>query len=57
MNNPTLKLVVPATEKRTVGPRRLPNGAYRTREHLTEAEVERLMAAAKRTATVIAMPP
>src|SRR4029450_2581223 len=42
-----LRLVAPATEKRTVGPRRLPNSAYRTREHLTEAEVERLLAAAK----------
>ena len=42
-----LRLVAPDTEKRTVGPRRLPNSAYRTREHLTEAEVERLLAAAK----------
>ena len=42
-----LKLVTPDIEKRTVGPRRLPNSAYRTREHLTEAEVERLLAAAK----------
>jgi hypothetical protein len=36
-----LKLVTPATVKRTVTPRRLPNGKLRTREHLTEAEVER----------------
>src|SRR5208283_3102868 len=43
-----LKLVTPATEKRTVAPKRLPNGDLRTREYLTEAEVERLMAAAKR---------
>ena len=43
-----LKLVTPATVKRTVTPRRLPNGKLRTREYLTEAEVERLMAAAKR---------
>jgi type 1 fimbriae regulatory protein FimB/type 1 fimbriae regulatory protein FimE len=42
-----LKLVAPDIEKRTVGPRRLPNNAYRAREHLTEAEVERLLAAAK----------
>jgi integrase len=42
-----LKLVTPATVKRTVTPRRLPNGKLRTREYLTEAEVERLMAAAK----------
>jgi type 1 fimbriae regulatory protein FimB/type 1 fimbriae regulatory protein FimE len=43
-----LKLVTPAIEKRTVTPRRLPNAALRTREHLTEAEVERLMAAARK---------
>jgi type 1 fimbriae regulatory protein FimB/type 1 fimbriae regulatory protein FimE len=43
-----LKLVTPATVKRTVTPRRLPNADLRTREYLTEAEVERLMAAAKR---------
>ena len=42
-----LKLVTPATVKRTVTPRRRPNGKLRTREYLTEAEVERLMAAAK----------
>ena len=40
--------VVPATEKRTVSaPRRKPNAEYRSREHLTEGEVERLIAAAK----------
>jgi len=43
-----LKLVVPATEKRTVAPGRLPNKAYRTREHLTETEVAKLQAAAKK---------
>ncbi len=43
-----LKLVTPATVKRTVTPRRRPNADLRTREHLTEAEVERLMGAAKR---------
>ena len=42
-----LKLVSPATVKRTVTPRRRPNADLRTREYLTEAEVERLMAAAK----------
>src|SRR5579863_3833093 len=42
-----LRLVTPATVKRTVTPRRLPNGKLRTREYLTEAEVERLMEAAK----------
>ena len=41
-----LKLVKPATLKRTVTPRRRPNADLRTREHLTEAEVERLMKAA-----------
>jgi len=42
-----LRLVAPATAKRTVTPKRLPNGRLRTREYMTEAEVERLMAAAK----------
>jgi site-specific recombinase XerD len=43
-----LKLVTPATVNRTVRPRRRPNGDLRTREYLTEAEVERLMKAATR---------
>ena len=43
-----LKLVTPATVKRTVMPRRPPNGELRTREYLTEAEVERLMKAARK---------
>jgi integrase len=42
-----LKLVPPATVKRTVTPRRRPNCDIRTREYLTEAEVEKLMNAAK----------
>ena len=42
-----LKLVPPAIEKRTVTPGRQPNSAYRTREHLTEAEIERLIGAVK----------
>jgi integrase len=42
-----LKLVTPATVKRTVMPRRRPNGDLRTREYLTEAEVEKLMNVAK----------
>jgi hypothetical protein len=42
-----LRLVTSATVKRTVSPRRRPNVKLRTREYLTEAEVERLMAAAK----------
>ena len=42
-----LKLVTPAIVNRTVTPRRPPNADLRTREYLTEAEVERLMKAAK----------
>jgi len=47
MSGSHLRLVTPATKKRTVVPRRLPNSALRTREYLTESEVERLIAAAK----------
>ena len=47
MAKPRLKLVTPATVNRTVPPARRPNADLRTREHLTEAEVERLIAAAK----------
>jgi site-specific recombinase XerD len=43
---PRLRIVAPATEKRTVAPGRKPNSAYRKREHLTEAEVEKLIKAA-----------
>src|SRR5215472_5215870 len=43
-----LKLVTPTAKKRTVAPRRRRNGDLRTREYLTEAEVERLMAAARK---------
>jgi type 1 fimbriae regulatory protein FimB/type 1 fimbriae regulatory protein FimE len=42
-----LKLVTPDILNRTVTPKRLPNGDLRTREYLTEAEVENLMAAAR----------
>jgi type 1 fimbriae regulatory protein FimB/type 1 fimbriae regulatory protein FimE len=43
-----LRLVTPATEKRTVTPRRRPNADLRTREYLTEAEVdERLLRATR----------
>ena len=42
-----LKLVTPRTVNRTVTPKRLPNAALRTREHLTEAEVEKLIGATK----------
>ena len=42
-----LKLVAPSTVNRTVLPRRRKNGELRTREFLTETEVERLIKAAK----------
>jgi type 1 fimbriae regulatory protein FimB/type 1 fimbriae regulatory protein FimE len=43
-----LKVVGPASKKRTVAlPVRKPNAAYRSREHLIEREVERLVEAAK----------
>jgi type 1 fimbriae regulatory protein FimB/type 1 fimbriae regulatory protein FimE len=45
---PRLKIVAPTTEKRTVRPGgRQKNATYRTREHLTEAEVDRLLTTAK----------
>ncbi len=47
MTKPHLQLVRPATENRTVTPRRTKNAAVRTREHLTMEEVERLIEAAK----------
>jgi integrase len=43
-----LKLLTPIAVNRTVTPKRPPNSKLRTREYLTEAEVERLMNAAKR---------
>jgi site-specific recombinase XerD len=43
-----LRLVTPATVNRTVRPTRPPNADLRTREYLTEAEVERLMNAARK---------
>jgi len=42
-----LKLVTPNAVKRTVTPERRPNADLRTREYLTEAEVERLITSAK----------
>ncbi len=42
-----LKLVMPATVKRTVSPRRARNRDLRTREYLTAAEVERLIEVVK----------
>jgi len=43
-----LRLVSPATVNRTVRPKRPPNRDLRTREYLTEAEVERLMNVARK---------
>ena len=42
-----LRLVAPAAENRTVTPRRPPNKDLRTREYLTEDEIERLVRAIK----------
>jgi type 1 fimbriae regulatory protein FimB/type 1 fimbriae regulatory protein FimE len=42
-----LKLVAPITKKRTVRPGRPPNADLRTREYLTEAEIESLMEGTK----------
>jgi type 1 fimbriae regulatory protein FimB/type 1 fimbriae regulatory protein FimE len=56
-----LKLVAPTTEKRTVTPTRRPNAEIRTREYLTESEVDRLAHAARgnrnghRDATMVLM--
>jgi integrase len=50
LSRPTLALVVPVVEDRTVRPmpgRRLANHHLRTREHLTEAEVEALIEAVR----------
>lgn len=43
MANSNLRLVAPTTVKRTVAPRRPKNADLRTREHLTDGEVERLI--------------
>ena len=43
-----LKLVTPTIVKRTVTPRRRRNGDLRTREYLTEDEVDRLTEVSKR---------
>src|SRR5438874_5965463 len=47
LGNTHLKLVTPTIEKQTVMPRRTKNADLRTREYLTEQEVEALMAAAR----------
>jgi integrase len=46
MTKPNLRLVDPTTVNRTVNPTRRPNAELRSREHLTQTEVERLMKAA-----------
>ena len=56
---PNLRLVKPTTQKRAVALRRRTNSEFRSREHLTETEVEKLIEAAKdnryghRDATII----
>ena len=47
MTKSNLRLVSPRSVIGTVPPRRVPNAELRTREYLTEAEVERLIKAAK----------
>src|SRR5262245_31879412 len=48
-----LKVIRPASEKCAVAlPVRKPNATYRSREHLTEREVERLIEAARRDAQI-----
>ena len=42
-----LKPVTPAIKKRAVAPVRRPNSEFRSREHLTETEVEKLIEAVK----------
>jgi len=42
-----LRIVAPSTEKRTVTPKRRPNADLRTREYLTDREVEMLAETAK----------
>jgi hypothetical protein len=44
MAKPDLKIVSPTTVKRKVTPRRPKNADVRTREYLTEREVEKLIA-------------
>jgi integrase len=46
MAKANLRLVAPATVNRTVAPRRPKNADLRTREHLTDREVEKLIEAA-----------
>jgi len=54
---PILKAVPPTGKNRAVAPGRKPSRQYRKREHLTPAEVAKLIEAAKGIATVNATPP
>jgi type 1 fimbriae regulatory protein FimB/type 1 fimbriae regulatory protein FimE len=47
LNKTRLRLVAPAAVNRTVRPTRRPNRDLRSREQLTEAEIEKLIAAAR----------
>ena len=47
MAQPRLRLVAPSIEKRAVTPKRAKNSDLRTREYLTQHEIEALMAAAR----------
>jgi type 1 fimbriae regulatory protein FimB/type 1 fimbriae regulatory protein FimE len=47
MQKPALRIVPPATEIRKVTPRRPKNADVRTREYLTESEVEQLIEGCK----------
>ena len=54
---PAVGLATPPNEKRTVMPRRRRNSDLRTREYLTEAEVERLIEVARDNRWGIGIPP
>jgi type 1 fimbriae regulatory protein FimB/type 1 fimbriae regulatory protein FimE len=43
---PVLRIVAPTAENQTVTPKRRPNAELRTREYLTESEIEKLIKAA-----------
>src|ERR1700704_4617895 len=47
MTKPRLRLVAPSIKNRTVMPKRTKNSDMRTREYLTQHEIEALMAAAR----------
>ena len=47
MAKSNLRLVAPATVNRTVAPKRPKNADLRTREHLSPAEVEKVIDAAR----------